>query len=83
MRDRIFVIKLITPIMMCGFFILILGLESAGWESMANIFRLIACTIFAVSVIFSRCPYCGFPLLIDFRRYATDCIRCGMPLDSM
>jgi len=83
MRNRMLIISILGS--MIEVLLLFLGwcMGVVGLDGVSGILYVLAAVNFIAMVIFSRCPRCGWPLVIDVRRWRRDCPSCHTPIDQL
>ena len=87
MRSNLFTLKLFVGMYLPAFLLLGFGLSNGGFPIAASIVYILTGVAYLWALWKSRCPSCGWPLMLDLRnsRYLrkkfNDCPRCGSTED--
>ena len=87
MRSNLFTLILLAGLLLPTALLLGFGLSKGGFPVAANIVYILTGAAYLWALWKSRCPSCGWPLMLDLRnsRYlrkkSNDCPRCGSTED--
>ena len=81
MRSNLFAVSLfIKPLLLCFYFLgYMLGRN--GYSVASGIIYILVALLFIGTLWLTRCPRCGWPMILDLRRHPGDCPRCGSEED--
>ena len=81
MRPNLFAISLLANMVLMVFVLLGWGLDKCGFPVLSYIVYGLLAAGFLWVLRLTKCPCCGWPLILEYRYRSNDCPRCGSTED--